>query len=703
MFKNYFSIVLLLACFSTFAFGAAGDLDPTFGSGGKVFATVAGMEPARGMTLQPDGKVIIVGTVLGQDSTSDFAVVRLNSDGSTDLGFGTNGLVSIPFDNFANEQATAAAVQSDGKIVIGGSVEFGSQGWDFGIVRLESNGALDTAFGKVKVNIGGDDFANDLILQADGKILLTGTIRPTPNTDVPLVRLTTTGALDTSLNGTGKVFVGIGSGNNDVGNSLAVQPDGKILIAGSTRTASRGYFLLLRFTTNGLPDSTLGSFGFIQTEIGAQFDAATSVAIQSDGKIVAGGNSTSGGPEQPAFVRYNTNGSLDTSFDSDGKVLLNPTPSNTVQIKSLMVLSDGKLIGVGTASASYLLLRMTTNGALDPTFGTGGRVLQSVAPSTSDVARAMLQPDGKVVAAGGGSSTTTFGFTAARFVTVSFPRAGPFDLDGDQKTDVAIFRPNGASSEWWWLRSSNGGNAAVVFGANTDTIVPADYTGDGKTDVAFWRPSNGNWFVLRSEDLTFFAAPFGANGDTPVPGDYDADGKADFAVFRPATLNWFINKSSGGTDIFTFGAAGDKPVPGDFDGDGKSDIAIYRPNGGSGSEWWIRRSSTGAVFATQFGSPTDKTVPGDYTGDGKTDIAFWRPSNGNWFILRSEDFSFFAFPFGANGDTAVPGDYDGDGRWDAGVFRPSNSTWFVQRSTAGTLIQQFGITNDVPLPSAYVR
>ena len=314
---------------------------------------------------------------------------------------------------------------------------------------------------------------------------------------------------------------------------------------------------------------------------------------------------------------------------------------------------------------------------------------------------------GKVTFYASGNAANSDGSTNGDYIyttnTSSVAAAPVFDLDGDQKTDVAIFRPNGASSEWWWLRSSNGGNAAVVFGANTDTIVPADYTGDGKTDVAFWRPSNGNWFVLRSEDLTFFAAPFGANGDTPVPGDYDADGRADFAVFRPMTLNWFINKSSGGTDIFTFGAAGDKPVPGDFDGDGKSDIAIYRPNGGSGSEWWIRRSSTGAVFATQFGSPTDKTVPGDYTGDGKTDIAFWRPSNGNWFILRSEDLSFFAFPFGANGDTAVPGDYDGDGRWDAGVFRPTNSTWFVQRSTAGTLIQQFGITNDIPLPSAYVR
>lgn len=277
------------------------------------------------------------------------------------------------------------------------------------------------------------------------------------------------------------------------------------------------------------------------------------------------------------------------------------------------------------------------------------------------------------------------------------------DIDGDQKTDFSIFRPNGASSEWWWLKSGAGGNAAVVFGANTDTIVPADYTGDGKTDIAFWRPSTGFWFVLRSDDFSFYAAPFGSNGDVPIPGDFDADGQADLAVFRPATLNWFINRSSGGTDIYTFGAAGDKPVIGDFDGDAKTDLAVFRPNGGTGTEWWVRRSSNGSSFAIQFGLPTDKTVVGDYTGDGKSDIAYWRPSNGTWYVLRSEDLSFFAFPFGANGDTPVPGDYDGDGRTDAGVFRAATTTWFIQRSTAGTLIQPFGIAGDLPLANAYVR
>ena len=278
-----------------------------------------------------------------------------------------------------------------------------------------------------------------------------------------------------------------------------------------------------------------------------------------------------------------------------------------------------------------------------------------------------------------------------------------FDFDGDRKTDLAIFRPNGAVSEWWWLRSSDGGNAALQFGASTDRIVPVDYTGDGKTDVAFWRPSTGQWFVLRSEDFSFFAFPFGATGDVPVPADFDGDNKADAAVFRESSLTWFINKSTGGTDIIGFGAAGDKPVVTDYDGDAKADIAIYRPNGPFGAEWWVRRSTNGVVFATQFGQPTDKAVPGDYTGDGKADIAFWTPSSGNWFVLRSEDFSYFAFPFGAATDIPVPGDYDGDGKLDAAVFRPSNSTWFANRSGGGTLIQQFGITGDIPVPNAFVR
>ena len=299
-------------------------------------------------------------------------------------------------------------------------------------------------------------------------------------------------------------------------------------------------------------------------------------------------------------------------------------------------------------------------------------------------------------AASGFSVTPAFKFTV-------FSSAKPgtaFDFDGDSKTDLSIYRPGGVSGgEWWYLKSSNGGNGATQFGSATDKLVPADYTGDNKTDVAFWRPSTGFWYVLRSDDFSFYAFPFGSSGDVPAPADYDADGKTDAAVFRPSNSTWFISNSSGGTTIQQFGVSGDVPVPADYDGDAKADIAIYRPSLG---QWWLVRSTAGTV-AYQFGTSTDKTVSGDYTGDGKADVAFWRPSTGEWYVLRSENNSFFAFPFGTPTDVPSPGDYDGDGKYDAAVFRPSNSTWFANKSGGGTLIQQFGIAGDLPVPNAFVR
>lgn len=271
----------------------------------------------------------------------------------------------------------------------------------------------------------------------------------------------------------------------------------------------------------------------------------------------------------------------------------------------------------------------------------------------------------------------------------------PADFDGDGKTDVSIFRPS--VGEWWYSRSSNGSTYAAQFGVATDKLVPADYTGDGKADIAIWRPSTGELFVLRSEDSSFFSTTFGTSTDTFVAGDYDNDNKADVAVFRPSTGTWFIQKSSGGIDIVPFGVSTDLPVPSDYDGDGKTDIAIFRPSNG---QWWINRSANGVVVY-EFGVSTDRLVPGDYTGDGNSDVAFWRPSTGSWFVLRSENNSFYSVPFGANGDVPTPGDYDGDGKFDTAVFRAG--TWFVDHSASGTVIQNFGLPTDTPVPNAFVR
>ncbi|HVE56142.1 MAG TPA: FG-GAP-like repeat-containing protein [Pyrinomonadaceae bacterium] len=278
------------------------------------------------------------------------------------------------------------------------------------------------------------------------------------------------------------------------------------------------------------------------------------------------------------------------------------------------------------------------------------------------------------------------------------PKAAPYDFDGDNKTDVGIFRPSDGS--WWYSRSSDNAFRVYNFGTGTDIITPGDFTGDGKSDISVFRPSTGEWFVQRSEDNSFFSFPFGASGDIPAPSDYDGDGKTDAAVFRPSNSTWYIRRSSDlGTTIVSFGTAEDKPVPADFEGDGKSDIAIFRPSDGS---WWYLQSSNAQYKVYRFGVSTDKPVQGDYTGDGKADIAVFRPSTGEWFVQRSEDNSFYSVPFGASGDTPVPGDYDGDGKFDTAVFRPSTADWFVNRSTVGILITTFGTSGDRPIPNAFV-
>jgi cytochrome c peroxidase len=276
--------------------------------------------------------------------------------------------------------------------------------------------------------------------------------------------------------------------------------------------------------------------------------------------------------------------------------------------------------------------------------------------------------------------------------TLAVSRGKRADFDGDNKTDISVFRPT--SGDWFITNSSTNLTTATNFGLTGDILTPEDFDGDGKADVAVFR--NGTWYILRSRD-GFQAIHFGQAGDKPQAADYDGDSVTDVAVFRPSNGTWYAQRSAAGFTASQFGIMSDRPVAADYDGDGKADFAVYRDG-----IWYVLGSQVGFV-ATQFGIAEDKPVIGDYDGDGKSDFAVFRPSNGTWYKLASTNNSFSGTQFGISSDIPTPGDYDGDGKSDLAVFRQSEGNWYILQSSNGGFRQNnFGVNGDFPVPSAIV-
>lgn len=312
-------------------------------------------------------------------------------------------------------------------------------------------------------------------------------------------------------------------------------------------------------------------------------------------------------------------------------------------------------------------------------------------------------PEGAVF---GGTLNTAFRITYiggdGNDIAITRVARSPYDFDGDGKSDVSIFRPS--TTTWWYQSSINGAQTPTIWGSATDLLAPADFDGDNKTDVAVFRPSNGTWYIFNSATLTATITQFGANSDRPIPNDFDGDGRADIAVFRPTDGGWYQLRSlTNQVFIQQFGSNGDIPQQFDYDGDGFGDLCVFRPSDGT---WHFFKSSDNAYTAFPFGSNGDKPVPADYDGDGKTDVAVFRATNDSnlpdFYILTTDTFNYYGLSWGVLNDLPTVGDYDGDGRADVGVFRASNNSWFLLRSTAGFTSTIFGLTDDKPIPSAFV-
>ena len=463
-FISFLITLTMLIGTSGLVFAADGDLDPDFGEAGNVSAPFYNANSnIEDMVLQSDGKIVMCGSST-HDENVDFHLVRLNSDGSLDQDFGLNGMVMTDIDEFSNT-CSGIVIQNDGKIVAVGQSYHPYQSSNdtfITLVRYNSNGSLDSSFGMagiVRTNINidmievvslvlnnnkilvgvelvwnepNDNFVllqydddgsidssfgingaayskiinlsslSSMAVHSDGKVLVSGTI----GQDIGLVRFNIDGSIDTDFGIDGIATADIGGGN-DYGRDLAIQANEKIVVVGYTSDGLDSDFAMVRFSTSGSLDMGFGVGGAATCDFNTQNDYAHAVAIQSDGKIVTAGYTSTGTGQDIAVARFNSNGLLDGEFGLGGMV---EYVYESGYGNSTSIVFQGNDIIIGGGWSDYLgwsldkktqatLISFTNGGTLETSFGNEGIVIfKGVADA--QIQDVLIQSDGKILVAG---------------------------------------------------------------------------------------------------------------------------------------------------------------------------------------------------------------------------------------------------------------------------------------------------------------
>lgn len=377
-----FNPILAVARYDT-----SGSLDPAFGSGGKVAVSGVYLHSLDfnsysanvDVALQQDGKIVVVCALSTSLSRTDFGIVRLDTSGDPDPTFGVGGIVLTDF--FGNDDgANSVAIQQDGKIVVAGIATNAVGVGDFALARYDSNGSLDPGFGsggKVTTDFAGFyDVANGVAIANDGKIVAVGAAAfdLTYKRDFAVARYNTDGSLDSSFDGDGKATFHL-SQEYAIASSVVIQPsDGKIVVAGGAVIPNNlGYFsdfALVRYDEFGIPDPTFGNAGIVLSDFGGS-EYANDVVLQDDGKIVAAGYRQDPADIELAhdfcLARYDTNGNLDPTFGSNGRVITD-FGNSLDQGEGVVLTSDCKIVLAGfawpveTGDSQFALARYSNDG-----------------------------------------------------------------------------------------------------------------------------------------------------------------------------------------------------------------------------------------------------------------------------------------------------------------------------------------------------
>ncbi|MGF1936166.1 MAG: DUF4347 domain-containing protein [Nostoc sp. ChiQUE02] len=439
-----------------------------------------------------------------------------------DTSFSSDGKVTTDLGFIAIDIGRSVALQTDGKIIVAGD----SNG-DFALVRYNTDGSLDTSFnsdGKVTTDLGllAVDIGYSLAIQADGKILVAGT----NGTDFALARYNSDGSLDTSFSSDGKVTTGFGL-TIDIAHSTTVQADGKIIVAGTDGTD----FALARYNSDGSLDTSFSSDGKVTTDLGLlAVDIGYSTAVQADGKIIVAGVSNG----DFALARYNSNGSLDTSFSTDGKVTTDFGLLAIDIVYSLVVQADGKILVAGESNGDFALARYNSDGSLDTSFSTDGKVTTDFGLLPNEIAYSLVvQADGKILVAGVSNND---------FALVRYNSDGSidttFDNDGKVSTDLGLLTLDIA----YGLVQQPDGKIIVAGTDGTDFAVVRYLVDEVPTDLALSQ-LNVNENVPDGTVIGTFTTTDLDAGDTFTYSLVTGTGDTDNAAFTIVGNQLKINSS----------------------------------------------------------------------------------------------------------------------------------------------------------------
>ena len=391
-----------------------GSLDNSFGNGGIVTAPLTSHgESGYAAAIQADGKILVAGF---QDvsGSQNFAIARYNTNGSLDNSFGAGGLAL--FDAGTDSDAAwTIALQDDGKILLGGSVYNQlTTVDDYALVRLNSDGTPDNTFGTgglVMTDIDGNwDNAYDMVLQTDGKILLAGEGYINSNRKVCVVRYNTDGTLDASFGAGGIAINVIGCGEERT-RAIALQADGRIIAAGYFNEGIDDQAFVTRFNSDGTVDNTFGNNGTATLDIAGNDDRFWALYILPDGKILAGGTTDPSNDADYLLVKYLSDGTLDNSFGSNGMAMNNFGVNDF--LKDMIVDADGKILTAG-GGFSFELIRFLDTGYPDTDFGTNGIVNTSIG-NFCFAHSVCLQADGRIIVSGHSNNGNDYDLAVARY------------------------------------------------------------------------------------------------------------------------------------------------------------------------------------------------------------------------------------------------------------------------------------------------